>query len=237
MLRPSLVFLFGSFAVLCAQEPGIPPEKPNAEQIKRQFAGKGEVDKSTGRVTLIYSFSKKDQLDDFETSETPIRLPKGGGIQIPVGTILRHKAKWDEVKITTTLLPLNQQGILIGTTDNIHVALGKPTTTTNKVLIQDSGKNISQQTYKLKDFSRKLIPIEWALDSQKSSLHFGGVHLGSAFSEAKEASRQIEFHADKGDMTVGAIRLVGKLNPDWWKKEIQKQEKSGSEKKNSSNRK
>lgn len=237
MLRPALVFLFGSFAVLCAQEPDLPFEKPNPEQIKRQFGGKGDVDKSSGRVTLIYSFSKKDQLEDFETTETPIRLAKGGGIQIPVGTILRHKAKWDEVKVAATLLPLNQQGILIGTTDNIHVALGKPTTTSNKVMIQASGKNISQQTYKLKDFSRKLIPVEWSLDPQKSSLHFGGVHLGSAFSEAKEAPKQIEFHADKGDMTIGAIRLVGKFNPDWWKMEIQKQEKSGTEKKNGSNRK
>ncbi len=188
-------------------------DNPQWAALKKRFAGKMEIDKATNRVNLTYSFASKSQLDDF-TPQEGLRLQRGS-ITLPVGSIFRHKAVWNEVRIITSILPTNPHGTMVQTTDKIELVLGKPTTTSNKVILQVSGKNLSQQAFKLKDLGKRPIAVDWQMDDQKSSVKFGSLQFGSVFPKVMNQPRQVEFLAEKGEVQIGPLKLVGKLDSKW----------------------
>ncbi|MSR79105.1 MAG: hypothetical protein EXS11_00070 [Gemmataceae bacterium] len=195
-----------------AQDP-VGGDGPDWASLKKRFAGKLEIDKATNRVNLTYSFINKSQLDDF-TPQEGLRLQKGS-ITLPVGSVLRHKAVWDDVRIVTLILPTNPHGTLIQTTDKIELVMGKPTTTSNKVILQVLGKNLSQQAYKLKDMGKRPIAVDWQIDDQKSSVKFGTFQFGSVFPKVMNQPKQVEFLAEKGEVQIGQLKLMGKLDTKW----------------------
>ncbi len=218
MVRRALVLCFlaltlGWMVHLGTAQDPIGGDNPPWAILKKRFAGKLEIDKATQRVNLTYSFTNKSQLDDF-THQEGLRFQKGS-ITLPVGTILRHKAVWEDVRIVTSILPTNPHGTLIQTTDKIELVLGKPTTTSNKVILQVLGKNQSQQAYKLKEMGKRPIGVDWQIDDQKSSVKFGHLQFGSVFPKVMNQPRQVEFLAEKGEVQLGQLKLMGKLDTKW----------------------
>ncbi len=221
MVRPAMAMSVLSVCLVILVQAGFSQEKASErisgtltlEALKKRFSGRVELEKATGRVSLSYSFANKSHLDDFQVVEG-IRFQRAG-IVLPVGSVLRHKASWTDIRVTTSVLPANPHGTLIQTTDKIELVLGKPTTTSNKVILQVSGKNQSQQSYKLKDFGKRPIPVDWQIDEQKTSLNFGMLNLGTVFPTPHDKARQIEFLAEKGEVNLGALKLSGKLDTKW----------------------
>lgn len=203
-------------------------DNPSLETLRKKFKGKLEWDKGSNRYSLVYTFTKKEQFEDFLFSEGPPKVQPRGGLTLAAGESLKHKALWDEAKIAATVLPVNPQGTLIRAGEVLEVGLGKPTTASNKIQILEKGKLLVQQTYKLKDFQNRAIPLEWSIDKKKSALNFGGILLGSAHTQPIEEPLAIEFVASKGDLIVGGLRITGKWDPEWIKKELAPQdEKAG----------
>lgn len=234
MVRQAMAFCALSLCLLILVQSGFSQDKPigtpTLESLKRRFSGRVELDKTTGRVTLSYSFANKNHLEDF-TPQEGIRFQRAG-ITLPVGAVLRHKASWSDLRVVTSVMPANPHGTIIQTTDKIELVLGKPTTTSNKVILQVSGKNQSQQSYKLKDVGKRPIPVDWQIDDQKTSLNFGTLNLGTVFPKPFDKPRQIEFLAEKGEVNLGALKLSGKLDAKWLAIESDPEE-IGSDKKGS----
>lgn len=232
MVRPAMAFCALSLCLLVLVQASLCQDQtlspPTLESLKKRFSGRVELEKATGRVTLSYTFANKTHLDDFSQIEG-IRFQRTG-ITLPVGAVFRHKAIWTDVRVVTTVFPANPHGTLIQTTDKIELVLGKPTTTSNKVILQVSGKNQSQQSYKFKDMGKRPIPVDWQIDDQKTSLNFGMLNLGTVFPKPYDKPRQIEFLAEKGEVNLGMVKLSGKLDPKWLASELEPEEK-GSEKK------
>ena len=232
MVRPAMAFCAMSLCFAVLVQTALSQDQAfsgvTLESLKRRFSGRVELDKPTGRVTLSYSFANKNHLEDFTPIEG-IRFQRTG-ITLPVGAVFRHKANWTDVRVVTSVMPANPHGTLIQTTDKIELVLGKPTTTSNKVILQVSGKNLSQQSYKLKEVGKRPIPVDWQIDDQKTSLNFGTMNLGTVFPKAYDKPRQVEFLAEKGEVNLGTVKLSGKLDEKWLAIESESTEKNSEKK-------
>jgi hypothetical protein len=67
--------------------------------LKKKFAGKAAYNAKTGELTLIYDFSNKDQLRDFEKGEAAVTL-KNGVLRVGPGESLKHLANFRTARVT-----------------------------------------------------------------------------------------------------------------------------------------
>lgn len=198
-----------------APKPGNAPAvgfevKPSV--LKKKFQGRSAYNVRTGELALIYDFSKKEQLRDFEgRNAKPIVANKG--MYLDGSEHLSHIAKFKSFTVSGVMAMKSMNGGGVGSSNGSHIGLGGGNHDTLYMNVA-GGPNVT--TIVPAKMRSGTVPFQLSVSPSKTAVRLGTERLTNA-TVKKDDVHQVEFDGGVEGYAFSNIVIVGIPEPKWFK--------------------
>jgi hypothetical protein len=172
--------------------------------LKKKFQGEASYNAETGVLTLVYDFSREEQLRDFELDDSTPVVSKGT-LKLQGGEIMRHRVKFKTVAINTKCA--NRRGNnhpLIATTEGYAFWIAG-----NRTALHYKGNDVVENRLP----SGNLWTVELKVLEKRISLKAGAIELGKAITV--EMAGQVELKGGEKGNIFSKVVIEGKVDKEW----------------------
>lgn len=181
--------------------------------LKKKFSATRAVFNSkTGELMLVYDFSNKTSLADFDVGDHKVVVARKT-LVLDGAENLPHKGKWKSFAMTAVLHFKGMRGIGVLSSNGSHIASGGANPDTMYLGAQDGGGASKIVPDKLRSGT---IPIGFSITSSKTSANWGDERL-SVPTVRKDDSHQIILSAGTEGCGFSNLVIVGVPDPGWLK--------------------
>lgn len=180
--------------------------------LKKKFGGKALFNSKSGELTLVYDFSNKLQLSDFDVANQKL-LVANKALYLDAAEILQHKAKFRSFAVAALIHIKSMRSVGITSTNGSHLGTGGLNPDTLYLGVPD-GAGASKM---IPDKARSgTIPVALSVTAGKTSVRWGDERLASP-TVRKDDVHQIVLQAGAEGCAYSNLMIVGVPDPDWFK--------------------
>ena len=180
--------------------------------LRKKFQGRSAYNVKTGELALIYDFSKKEQLRDFEGKNAkPIVANKG--LFLDGSDHLSHIAKFKSFTVTGVIAMKSMNGGGVGSSNGSHIGLGGNNHDTLFMNVT-GGPNVTAIVPA--KFRTGTVPFQLSINSSKTAVRLGSERLTNGTAK-KDDTHQVEFDGGTEGYAFSNIVIIGVPEPKWFK--------------------
>lgn len=201
-------------------QPGGAPGTPRtsaggpADEVRKRFRGKADLDLASGRLSLRYDFREPGQLADFDLMKS--RPEVGGGLlKLEPGESIRHVVPFKSVTVKSAMTIRNTGGRHLATTGGYGLGYRGDggSGLLVRLLVGPDAEVASDYVRGVNGFVN--FPVSLAITGERVVLNHGDNKLGKAIS-GKPAG-QVELYGGDGGNDFRELDLSGEVDAEWIK--------------------
>ena len=178
------------------------------EILKLKFAGKATFDEKSGMLELVYRFSDRKELQDFELSDVPPTIVNSSVI-ISAGQSIKHVVEFDTMSVVGVIGVKEMKGAFLQT-NAATVGVGGDGKDTLYLVLK--GQNSMNAVVPAK-VRKGAIRFGVAITDKRATLYWGNEQLGGEMSEP--GAGRVTFRGGDIGFAYGNIVITGKPKRDW----------------------
>jgi len=180
--------------------------------LKKKFVGKAAFNPKTGELTLIYDFSAKEQLKDFEAGDSKPSLAKGV-LTVGPGENVRHVVRFKTLTVTGQVQIGSLSGRHFKTSEKLWVGGSD-----KDIYILNENSNKEAEKYVSAAFTpaKALTSFEFSVSSARIALRIGEARIGLATKTTSAGQLEL-LGGNSGGNSYGKLVLQGQIDPEWAK--------------------
>jgi hypothetical protein len=187
--------------------------------LKKKFAGKAAFNPKTGELTLVYDFSAKEQLKDFDLKDAKPTL-KAGALRVGPTEEIRHAVKFKTLKATAQIVVENvgagKGHIYLRTSEDVKFwVLPVNGVWTGYSLAAKADELAKTKAINQDQVGGKPQQVSLVVEPKKVVLKVGGEELSGKVD--LPAAGHLELHGGLGGLQVKSLVLSGVPDPEWAK--------------------
>jgi hypothetical protein len=180
--------------------------------LKKKFQGKAAFDPKSGELSLIYDFTRKEQLKDFEVKKDAQYTLLNKSLILDGGEQITHIAKFKAFTVSGVLGVKTMKWGGVSSTNGSALNIGGANPDT--VYLKIAG---GEQAYKIvPDRLRSgSIPFQFSVTPKKSSLNYGPERLSKPTAKPDDVHQIVLVAGDEG-MGFANLTIAGSPEPEWF---------------------
>jgi hypothetical protein len=187
--------------------------------LKKKLVGKAAFNPKTGELTLLYDFSTKEQLRDFDLKDAKPTL-KAGALRIGPTEEIRHAVKFKALKATAQIVVENvgagKGHIYLGTSEAVEFRVPPVNGVWTGYSLAVKGEELAKSKAINQDHvGGKPQQVTLTVEPKKVVLKVGGEELSGKVN--LPAAGHLELHGGLGGLQVKSLVLTGVPDPEWAK--------------------
>ena len=180
--------------------------------LRKKFQGRAAYNIKTGELALIYDFSKKEQLRDFEGKNAkPIVANKG--MFLDGSDHINHIAKFKSFSASGVIAIKSMNGGGVGSSNGSHIGMGGLNHDTLYMNVAGGPNVTAIVPGKVRTGA---VPFQLSVTSAKTSVRFGSERM-TQVTVKKDDVHQIEFDGGAEGYAFSNIVIVGVPEQKWFK--------------------
>jgi hypothetical protein len=180
--------------------------------LKKKFAGKAAFNPKTGELTLVYDFSAKEQLKDFDVGDGKPSLAKGT-LTVGPGENVRHAVRFKTLAVTGQVQIGSLSGRHFKTSEKLWVGgSDKDIYVLNENSTKEAEKYVSAAFVPAK----ALTPFEFSVSPARLALRIGDARIGLATKTASAGHLEL-LGGTSGGNGYAKLVIQGQIDPEWAK--------------------
>jgi hypothetical protein len=180
--------------------------------LKKKFAGKAAFNPKTGELTLVYDFSAKEQLKDFEVGDSKPGLAKGV-LTVGPGENVRQVVRFKTLTVTGQVQIGSLSGRHFKTSEKLWVGGSDKDI---YILNENSSKEAEKYVSAAFTPTKALTSFEFSVSPVRLALRIGEARIGLATKTTSAGQLEL-LGGNSGGNSYGKLVLQGQIDPEWAK--------------------